>query len=167
MSMISEQVKEIRNMANVLHEEKRYAAEEIMRQSADTIEALSAKLQAANDELNRWHTDHVNEKIKNPFAWTSTLICHNCDHKDEYIEELEAELEELKASNMENGGGWIACEDGLPDKSGSYLVTTYSNGILQYISDIDHFVYNGMPDGYWINGEDVIAWQPLPEPYRP
>ena len=29
MSMISEQVKEIRNMTNVLHEEKRYAAEEI------------------------------------------------------------------------------------------------------------------------------------------
>ena len=50
MSMISEQVKEIRNMTNVLHEEKRYAAEEIMRQAADTIEALSVKLQAANME---------------------------------------------------------------------------------------------------------------------
>lgn len=50
MSMISKQVKEIRNMVSVLHEEKRYAAEEIMRQAADIIESLSAKLQAANME---------------------------------------------------------------------------------------------------------------------
>lgn len=38
---IHERVKEIRNMADVLHEEKRYAAEEIMRQAADTIEAIT------------------------------------------------------------------------------------------------------------------------------
>ena len=47
-------------------------------------------------ELQRWRTSITNDKIKNPFANTSTLICHNCDHKDEYIEELEAELERLK-----------------------------------------------------------------------
>lgn len=48
-------------------------------------------------ELERWHTDHVNKNIKNPFAWTSTLVCHNCDHKDDYIEELEAEIEKYHA----------------------------------------------------------------------
>lgn len=47
-------------------------------------------------ELKRWHTAEVNPKIKNVFANTSTLICHNCDHKDEYIEELEAEIEEYR-----------------------------------------------------------------------
>lgn len=64
-------------------------------------------------------------------------------------------------------GGWIPCSERLPNESGSYLVTTYSNGISQYISDIDYFVYNGMPDGYWVNGEDVIAWQSLPKAYKP
>lgn len=49
------------------------------------------------EELKRWRTDQINEKIKNPFARTSTLICHNCDHKDEYIEELEFELDEYQA----------------------------------------------------------------------
>lgn len=48
-------------------------------------------------ELSKWHSDRLNDKIKNPFACMSTLICHNCDHKDEYIEELEAEIEEYKA----------------------------------------------------------------------
>lgn len=38
----------------------------------------------------------INPKIKNVFANSSTQICHNCDHKDEYIEELEAEVEEYR-----------------------------------------------------------------------
>lgn len=44
------------------------------------------------EELKWWRTSIVNKDIKNPFANTSTLICHNCYHKDEYIEELEYEL---------------------------------------------------------------------------
>lgn len=51
----------------------------------------------ALEEIQRWHTSEINPKIKNLFANTSTQICHNCDHKDEYIEELEAEVEEYSA----------------------------------------------------------------------
>lgn len=50
----------------------------------------------ALEEIQRWHTSVVNPNIKNEFANTSTQICHNCDHKDEYIEELEAEVEEYR-----------------------------------------------------------------------
>ena len=57
-----------------------------------TVDELKNKIA----ELERWHTDRTNEKIKNPFANTSTLICHNCDHKDEYIEELESQIEEYE-----------------------------------------------------------------------
>lgn len=51
----------------------------------------------ALEEVQRWHTSVINPNIKNEFANTSTRICHNCDHKDEYIEELEAEVEEYRA----------------------------------------------------------------------
>lgn len=54
-------------------------------------------------ELERWHTDKINKNIKNEFANKSTLICHNCDHKDEYIEELEQELAEYKKLEEETG----------------------------------------------------------------
>ena len=57
-----------------------------------TVEEIKSKI----EELKRWHSDHIIKEIKNEFANTSTLICHNCDHKDEYIIELEAELEELR-----------------------------------------------------------------------
>ncbi len=51
----------------------------------------------ALEEVQRWHTSVVNPNIKNEFANRSTQICVNCDHKDEYIEELEAEVEEYRA----------------------------------------------------------------------
>ena len=49
------------------------------------------------EELERWHTYRLASNVKNPFAKISTSICHNCDHKDDYIEELEAEVEEYRA----------------------------------------------------------------------
>lgn len=58
-----------------------------------TAEELNIKI----EELKRWHTDKIAQNVKNPFAYTSTLICHNCDHKDDYIEELEAEVEAYRA----------------------------------------------------------------------
>ena len=58
-----------------------------------TPEEIKQKL----EELERWHTYRLAINVKNPFAKMSTSICHNCDHKDEYIEELEAEIKEYKA----------------------------------------------------------------------
>lgn len=51
----------------------------------------------ALEENQRWHISEVNPSIKNVFANMSTQICHNCDHKDEYIEELEAEIQQYRA----------------------------------------------------------------------
>lgn len=59
--------------------------------TVDEIETVYA-------ENKRWHTAYINKKIKNPFANTSTLICQNCDHKDEYIQELEAEIEKYRSA---------------------------------------------------------------------
>ena len=52
----------------------------------------------ALEEIQRWHTSVVNPNVKNEFANRSTQICHNCDHKDEYIEELKAELRRREGS---------------------------------------------------------------------
>lgn len=58
-----------------------------------TVDEIKQKL----EELERWHTTEINPAIKNVFANLSTQICHNCDHKDEYIEELETEIEQYRA----------------------------------------------------------------------
>lgn len=48
MSMISEQVKELREYSNISLYARESRARELLKEAADTIEALSAKLAAAN-----------------------------------------------------------------------------------------------------------------------
>lgn len=69
------------------------ALEEVQQyRNLGSIMELKVKLK----ELERWHSYHLAKNVKNPFAKMSTTICHNCDHKDEYIEELEAEIEQYR-----------------------------------------------------------------------
>ena len=77
----------------------------------------------ALEEIQRWHTSVVNPNIKNEFANRSTQICVNCDHKDEYIEELEAEVEPYRALEKrltDMFGGELSLED-VTDELERYL----------------------------------------------
>lgn len=99
----------------------------------------------ALEEIQRWHTSVVNPNIKNEFANRSTQICVNCDHKDEYIEELEAEVEEYraigtpeelqKAEKEENILKFYYC-----DSEDSYLI-----GLR-----VGNFYYAHYLDGSWV-----------------
>ena len=77
------------------------------------IQSCEVAIQAL-EEVQRWHTSVVNPNIKNEFANRSTQICVNCDHKDEYIEELEAEVEPYRALEKrltDMFGGELTYED--------------------------------------------------------
>lgn len=90
----------------------------------------------ALEEVQRWHTSEINPKIKNVFANTSTQICHNCDHKDEYIEELEAEVEEYRTigtpeecqAAVEKQTAKRALHQGCYDKNGEWHEWNGING---------------------------------------
>ena len=59
---------------------------------------------------------------------------------------------------------WIPIAEHLP-KDGTWNIFTDGKNISveRYKADaIDHF----FPNGRWFDLEDVIAWMPLPEPYR-
>lgn len=93
--------KEEPNVSPMLYAGRKAKAETIINgfdelekyRAIGTVEDIQQKL----TELKRWHTYRLAINVKNPFAKMSTSICHNCDHKDEYIEELEAEIKEYKA----------------------------------------------------------------------
>ena len=84
----------------------------------------------------------------------------------------------------EDNGGWIPCSERLPEESGYYLVTyhdwsdgnflpkyddTYVRRLHYQISE--HFVGWNYPKNVDDRAEndchkEVIAWQPLPEPFK-
>ena len=60
---------------------------------------------------------------------------------------------------------WIPVSERLP-RDGTWNIFTDGKNISveRYKADaIDHF----FPNGRWFQLEDVIAWMPLPEPYKP
>ena len=86
------------------------------------IQSCEVAIQAL-EEVQRWHTSVVNPNIKNEVANRSTQICVNCDHKDEYIEELEAEVEPYRALEKrltDMFGGELSLED-VTDELERYL----------------------------------------------
>ena len=79
---------------------------------------------------------------------------------------IEALSAKLQAANMENGCGWIPVEVRLPEN--------FQNVLVSFENDCERVIayYSGM-NKKWTNSNtgyaimvDVIAWQPLPEPYR-
>lgn len=89
------------NVSPLLYKDRKEKASTILEMVGEllhyraigTAEEITRKL----EELECWHTSEFNPDIKNVFANMSTQICHNCDHKDEYIIELEAEIEQYRA----------------------------------------------------------------------
>ena len=67
--------------------------------------------------------------------------------------------------------GWIPCRTALPKEDGQYIVTVKYEHVDGY-EDI-YSEHGEWVDGHWDAGyghcgrvEKVLAWQPLPTPYR-
>lgn len=59
---------------------------------------------------------------------------------------------------------WISVEERLPEKSGDYLVTT-KNGYVQVAKwGFDLYKNSGWSGKHL--AKCIIAWMPLPEPYK-
>lgn len=159
MSMLSEQVNKIRKVAKCVYlATDKEVSDDIastLKQAADTIEALSAKLAAANMERSdRYYgggkklIEEMAEEIENCYGRETELS----DRAREYL---------LKA---DYSGGWIACEDRLPEESSDYLITDEDgNSTCAYYSK-NRNAWCGIEEG--CIAFYPVAWQPLPEPYR-
>lgn len=99
------------------------------------------------------------------------------DNIDDYEEVLVACFEELIPPRQ-----WIPCSERLPEKDGEYLVTIQDLfadergvpkiGMANFDVDCEGFGFwqeifenFGYVDSEW-NEIPVVAWQPLPEPYK-
>jgi hypothetical protein len=87
---------------------------------------------------------------------TQKCFVNNSIHKNDLAEVI---------ANLPKVGKWIPCSERLPEEYGNYLVTSDED------VDIGTFTPNTAKwsgcdaDGfYWVY--DIIAWMPLPEPYK-
>lgn len=100
------------------------------------------------EELERWHTYRLAENVKNPFAKMSTSICHNCDHKDDYIEELEAEVKEYRAI-----GTVEECRAAMEKQTAKKVISfEYHNGTINYGCPVCKWKIISKINGEWCCG---------------
>lgn len=70
----------------------------------------------------------------------------------------------VKDLASEHNNGWIPCKEGIPDDSGEPVMATTING------DLLIAIYEPEDCMWWASDydgtADVIAWMPLPEPYK-
>ena len=58
--------------------------------------------------------------------------------------------------NIPSAQQWIPCSERMPERNGYYLVTGRQGAVNKRLYQ----------DGYWYGNWAIIAWMPLPEPYR-
>ena len=83
---------------------------------------------------------------------------------------LQVAREVLKLPTIEPEPKWIPVSERLPKKSGNYIITqkvVRHDSQYHYLSDVGYFdIVTGWYSKRGLNLKDVIAWMPLPEPYR-
>lgn len=84
--------------------------------------------------------------------------------QDEDIASFDRDIEYLRDFIRKYmNDGWISAKK-KPAEDGFYVATM--SGIL--VDQKEPFVgLAEFEDGEWVDGNDVIVWRPLPEPYRP
>ena len=180
MSLIAEQIRELINEANCYKQwqigNRSLETSKILFKAADTIEALSAKLTAANMERSTAYYNNGDLISKSKLIEDIRLLL-NRSFLGETTAQTEISVGEIatlinsqKVANMERseryyGGGWIACSYKLPTEKGKYWITYFWGG--KECVDISEFE-NGKFAFAVSTKADVIAWKPcvFPEPYK-
>ena len=118
-------------------------------------------------------TELVQELREKAFFRTADNVYNLLDKAADTIEELSAKLQSanMERSSQYYNGGWIPCEDRLPEITVNDMFSEDVLTVLKWHDeDITYNVGWYNKTGSW--NEDnknckVIAWMPLPEPYKP
>lgn len=121
------------------------------------LEEIDEKIKFAGKLMVEKPQDKL-DKIANDTAETYILAYSECE-----------EIIKKYMSNSDNNG-WIPCSERLPtkeecEKDGNEFIVQTLDG-YRFSCEYDPLA-NGYDNPFWCCNVSVIAWCPLPEPYKP
>ena len=127
------------------------------------IDKLIGRLEEYQDKLD---TDMWASESNNWYGQFCNGTSEGIDDAISIINEL---AEEFAADiNVVSNNGWIPCSENTPDNRNPVLVcaTGKDEGVFisYYIEEEDRWRYDTDDGGHYY--VDVIAWQPLPSPFK-
>ncbi len=85
----------------------------------------------------------------------------------EKVEEIiRSHMNDETDTNVGSKSGWIPVENGLPEKSGWYLVQLSVSIPHEDYADRVVVLYDGEEKVFMCYEKLIVAWQPLPETYK-
>ena len=116
------------------------------------MNVLEKILEEIEKEQNSYEADH---------AW-------NYSKGMEYAKEIiRSHMGEAKDTNVPSNDYWIPVEERLPEESGHYLVQLSRKIPYENFADRVVMLYDGEEKAFLDYESLIIAWQPLPESYKP
>lgn len=113
-------------------------------------------IEDANDILDKW--DFFYGQRAGRELWSDKPK----EVQDKDIEDFVRDLEIVRAA-VNKTSDWIPCSERLPEENGSYIVTS-----MDYVDTFEAVFEAGewFSIDYCDDIKNVIAWMPLPEPYK-
>lgn len=111
--------------------------------------------------------EKIIEKLEEEKMFYFLTIANTGDEKLDYAYEkvgnaLDKSIEIVKQAEAEYNGGWIPCSERLPEEDKDVLVIMSDESMM-----VDYRTASSS-GWFWADRDDMpIAWQPLPEPYKP
>ena len=144
------------------------------------VEGDCISRQMAIDAMKDALDPHIVQFVKSkmaiealPSAQPERVCVANVTLTDEQVKEVVEKAKNAVISVIELEPHWIPCSERLPEENGQYLITIK----YKHVNDSYEDVY--AEHGEWLDGkwdmfcfghcgevEDIIAWMPLPEPYK-
>ena len=131
-----------------------------------SIEKIIEKLEEYRDENLVEHDSEMANHCKQDCNDVSD--CTLCVW-DKAIEIVKQEAEKFVPDTNVGNNGWIPCSEKLPELRQDVLVTVKYTGFMGMHGYWIQTGHMEAENDWWGNcaGGEVIAWQPLPEPYQP
>ncbi len=117
-------------------------------------EALYMACKALERELNTWSLDDAREDFMHDVYSILNFLPTN-DEANQIIDSFD-----MVTSGIEQEPRWIPVTERTPDKEGLYLVSVKNEHLRSYSKTCWYSNKN------WFARQDVVAWQPLPQPYK-
>lgn len=100
----------------------------------------------------------------------SEIASYFRDRKELYLDRANIYgkvMREIDRIAQEYNNGWIPCSERLPDIEADVLLTLRSLDIYTgFRANTDGYFYVEGTDDCYIPLDNVVAWQPLPQPYK-
>lgn len=104
----------------------------------------------------------LREIAKNFSEWEYNRFYDTISRAADTIESLSAKMADMERSAEDCGGGWILCSERMPEEN-EEVICCFKSGVVKALV-LFNCKFHGKVYAY--EKSDIIAWQPLPEPYH-